>query len=83
MLKDKVVQDENGIQYYVLEELVHNNKKYIMALECDLDNDLVNKDDYVILEVVVNNDDLVLKNIDNDELIKVLVGLFFNKISNS
>ena len=83
MLKDKVVQDENGIQYYVLEELVHNNKKYIMALECDLDNDLVNKDDYVILEVVVNKDDLVLKNIDNDELIKVLVGLFFNKISNS
>lgn len=82
MLKDKIVQDENGIQYYVLEELVHNNKKYIMALECDLDNDLVNKDDYVILEVVVNKDDLVLKNIDNDELIKVLVGLFFNKINN-
>ena len=82
MLKDKVVQSENGRQYYVLEEINYDNKKYALALECDIDNDLINKDDYIVMEVTMNGDDLFLKNINDDDLAKKVISLLFNKIKN-
>ncbi len=82
MLKDKVVQSENGRQYYVLEEINYDNKKYALALECDIDNDLINKDDYIVMEVTMNGDDLFLKNINDDDLAKKVISLLFNKVKN-
>lgn len=82
MLKDKVVQSENGRQYYVLEEINYDNKKYALALECDMDNDLINKDNYIVMEVTMNGDDLFLKNINDDDLAKKVISLLFNKVKN-
>ena len=44
MVKDKVIQMDNGKSYYVLEEIEYQGKKYILTLECDLEKDMVNED---------------------------------------
>lgn len=80
MIKDKVITMENGQSYYVIEEVEYNNKKYVLSLECDLDKDTVNEDDYLVMELELTEDDFVIRNIQDDETAKVVANMLLMKL---
>jgi hypothetical protein len=80
MIKDKVITMENGQSYYVIEEVEYNNKKYVLSLECDLDKDTVNEDDYLVMELELTEDDFVIRNIQDDETAKVVANMLLIKL---
>jgi len=80
MIKDKVITMENGQSYYIIEEVEYNNKKYILSLECDLDKDTVNEDDYLVMELELTNDDFIIRNIQDDETAKVVANMLLMKL---
>ena len=41
-MKDMIFKLKNGKDYYILEELSHNNQKYALAIECNLEKDEIN-----------------------------------------
>lgn len=82
-MKDIVLRLRNGNDYYVLEETLYNNKKYLFAVLCDLNNDYFNYDEFVIMEVKLIDDKLVVDEVYNDNIAQVLVRLFKDKIQNN
>lgn len=83
MVKDKVIQMDNGKSYYVLEEIEYQGKKYILTLECDLEKDMVNEDDYFAMELTIENGELNIKKIDDNDIAKVVVGMLLSKMQNN
>ena len=45
-----MIELENGVNYYILEELTYNNKKYALAVECDLEK-AVNGSELIVLAI--------------------------------
>jgi len=82
MVRDKIIQMDNGNNYYVLEEVEYNGKKYILTLECDLDKDDIKSEDYLVMELAINGDALSIKPILDNEVAKVVVAMLLNKIKN-
>lgn len=80
MIKDKLITMENGQSYYVIEEVEYNNKKYVLSLECDLDKDTVNEDDYLVMELELTEDDFIIRNIQDDETAKVVANMLLIKL---
>lgn len=83
MVKDKVIQMDNGKSYYVLEEIEYQGKKYILTLECDLEKDMVNEDDYFAMELAIETGELNIKKIDDNDIAKVVVGMLLSKMQNN
>ena len=83
MVKDRVIQMDNGKNYYVLEDIEYNGKKYILSLECDLENDTVNEEDYYVMELSMQDGELSIKQILDDEVAAKVTGMLLNKVRNS
>lgn len=83
MIKDKIIQMENGKSYYALEEITYNEKKYLIALECDLEKDEANEEDYLVMELRIENGELTIKRIEDNELAVTVTALLLQKIRNS
>lgn len=77
-MKDKVIKvgTEN---YYVLDELEYKGKKYIYCIECDKTVEEVTEN-YLVLEVRVQNEDLIVDNINDYEIQSVVNNLFLARI---
>ena len=82
MIKDRIIELENGINYYILEDISYMQKKYVLAAECDLEHDSVKEDRYLVMEVKINNNDLYIVNIEDDETSKMVTKLLLEKIRN-
>ena len=80
MIKDKIIQMDNGKSYYVLEDVEYNEKKYILSVECDLDKDEVNEEDYFVMELDMAGDELAVKHIEDDKIAKMVIELLMDKI---
>lgn len=78
-MKDNVITLENGIQYYVLNEIDHNGRRFILGIEVDNINDKV-KESYCILEVTSQNDKLVMGNITDSTLKSEVENIFFTQL---
>lgn len=83
MVKDKVIQMDNGKDYYVLEEVEYNNKKYILTLECNLEQDTINEEDYLVMQLDIKNEDLHIKKITDNNIATIVTTMLLNKIKNS
>lgn len=82
-MKDIILKLKNGKDYYILEELSHNNKKYALATECNLEKDEINEEELVVMEVKVIDDDLIVDEIYDDNIADEVVMLFKEKIQNN
>ena len=82
MVKDKIIELENGTNYYILEEITYNDSKYILAAECNLDTEEVNEDEYIVQEIKLNNADLVTANIEDDTIAQTVTKLLIEKVRN-
>ena len=80
MIKDKIIELENGSNYYILEDINYNQKKYVLAALCDLENDEIDEDNYIILEVNVNNNDLFTSHIIDEKTIETVTKLLIDKV---
>lgn len=80
MIKDKIIELNNGINYYVLEEISYNNKKYILAAECELEKDELKEDNYIVAEIKVEGTDLVTTDIEDEELSQIITKMLIEKV---
>lgn len=82
MVKDKIIQMDNGKCYYVLEDVEYNGKKYILSLECDLDKDAVNEEDYFVMELSMVDGELAIKRVEDDNISKIVIAMLLNNVKN-
>lgn len=80
MIKDKIIELNNGINYYILDEISYNNKKYILAAECELEKDELKEDNYIIAEIKVEGTDLVTADIEDEELSQTITKMLIEKV---
>ena len=81
MIKDRIIELENGTNYYILDDITDMQKKYVLAAECDLKNDSVNEDKYIVMEIKINNNDLFIVNIKDDNIASIVTKLLIEKVS--
>lgn len=82
MIKDKIIKT-NEINYYILEEIEYDNKKYVMAAECNLEKDTFNDEKYIIMEIKIENNELITADIEDMDLASTIANLLIEKIKNS
>lgn len=80
MIKDKIVELENGVSYYVLDEIIYNNKKYILTIECDLKKDEINENDYFVMELKIDGNDIIFSPITDNKLAMDVTELLIKKV---
>ena len=78
-MKDAILKLANNKSYYILEELDYNNKKYAFASECNLEKETLNEDEFVVMEVKLINDELVVDEIYDDKVAEEVTLLFKKK----
>ena len=83
MLKNKIIKMDNGKEYYILEEMQYNSKKYLLSIECDLDSDEIDEDNYHVMELTIENDNLKINQIKDNELALKVTNMLINKIRNN
>lgn len=81
MIKDRIIELENGSNYYILDDITYMQKKYVLAAECDLEKDSVNEDKYIVMEIKINNNDLFIVNIEDDNIASIVTKLLIEKVS--
>lgn len=82
MVKDTVITMENGQSYYIIEEVEYEGKKYILSVECNLDLDTINENDYLVMELQLIDNDLVIKNVNDIEIAKIVSNMLLSKVAN-
>ena len=80
MIKGKIIELEQGEKYYILEELTYNNKKYALAIEYGLEEEIVADDKYIVMEIKLENNDLVTAHIKNPEEAVIVSKMLLDKI---
>ena len=79
MIRDKIIELENGVNYYILEELTYNNKKYALAVECDLEKEEMNDDKYIVMEIKLDNNNLTTAYIEDDKAAAIISKMLLDK----
>lgn len=79
-MKDIIFKLRNGKDYYILEEIFYNNKKYALATEYYSERNEINEEQFVIMEVKIINDELIVDEIYDDNIAEEVATLFKNKI---
>lgn len=79
MIKDKIIELENGYSYYILNDITYNQKKYVLATLCNMEKDEIDEENYIILELNVNNNDLYLTHINDDNIANIVTKLLLEK----
>ena len=59
-MKDKVLKLKDGNIYYILDEIITENRRFIFSVLCDYETI---KNNYYILELVMDNGKLMAKSV--------------------
>lgn len=78
-MKDKIIELKTGVQYYILKELEYKSKKYAYAMQCDLKNDTLDEENPVVMELINENDNIVVKEIEDDNIALEVIKEFQKK----
>lgn len=76
---DKVIKLKDESIYYVLDEIIHRDKRFVLCVECE---NYEIKNNYSILEILIDNNKLIAKNIDDTATFENIVNLFLSKLKN-
>ena len=79
MIRDKIIELESGINYYILEEITYNNEKYALAVECDLEKEEINEDKYIVMELKLENNNLITADIEDDKEAAIISKMLLEK----
>ena len=67
-MKDRIIKLDDNKTYYVLEKITLDDKMYIMMTEYNMQDDVLDTENFIIKEVEKQDDKLALKEIENQEL---------------
>lgn len=67
-MKNKIVKLQNGVSYYLLEEIIYLDKHYVYGIPCDLEKDELYESMAVILEVMKKQEDIIFQEISDDNI---------------
>lgn len=82
-MKDKIINIASGEQYYILEELNYQDKKYILGTFCDVEKDQINEEELVLFNVNIKDNDLIINNVNDQQLAQTVTEKILDKIRNS
>ncbi len=82
MLKNKIVTLNDQKEYYVLEELDDNNKKYLFLSMYHSDDESINEDQFLVVELKLENDHLTFHNIEEQNEAERISAMFLEKMKN-
>ena len=80
MIKDKIIELTNGVNYYILDEISYNNRKFILAAECDLEKDKLKEENYIVAEVKIEDTDLVASTNEDEVLAQNITRMLIEKV---
>ena len=82
-MKDKVLRLKNGLQYYVVDEIIESKKTYIFAMQ--VDNDIESTtNNYIVCYYnnVLNKEDMALNDIYDKMLYQRILNEFLKRLIN-
>ena len=83
-MKGKIIELKDDSEYIVLEEIVYNDKKYIMASECNTKTEeIIEEDTMIVMEIELDREDLSVADIYDDDLAETVSKLLLEKMQNS
>lgn len=82
-MKDTILKLKNNKYYYILEELSYNNKKYAFATEYNPTEETVNEEEFIVMEIKLKDDKIVIDKIHDDNLTEEVTMLFRDKFQNN
>ena len=83
MIKDKIIEMDNGKNYYVLNDVEYQNKKYLLTIECDIEKDEIVDEDYLVMELDIVDNELAIKQIKDDKIAMIVTDMLLKKVKNS
>lgn len=79
---DKIVKLPDDLMYYVLDELIIDDKFYFFLVQVDSLNNIVS-DNCVVCEGIIKNKKVVFKNIEDNDVLEKINNIFISKIHKS
>ncbi len=79
-MKDKVLRLKDGNIYYILDEIINEDRRFIFSVLCDYETI---KNDYYILELVMDNGKLITKSVIDEEILYNIKKIFLEKMLKS
>ena len=70
-MKDKIIELEDGLEIYILDEFEHSSRRFVFGMEVDSETDDILENGYM-LEVVSDGKDLYFEDIEEPSLIEEL-----------
>lgn len=78
---DKVITLDNGLEYYVLDEMSYEGKNYLMGLQVDNEKEGITNN-YIIVECKKDiNGNVTLVDIDNVQVLETVGNLFTERLN--
>lgn len=78
---DKVITLDNGLEYYVLDEMSYEGKNYLMGLQVDNEKEGITNN-YIIVESKKDiNGNVTLVDIDNIQILETIGNLFTERLN--
>ena len=82
MLKNKIITLNDKQEYYVLDELENNNKKYLFLSLYHQNDESIDEDKFLVIELKLENSNLTFHNIENQEEAERISAMFLEKMKN-
>lgn len=78
-MKNNILNLEEDIKVYVLDELDYKNKKYVFTIQLDENGEPIEENVHV-LEVTVLNEKLIAKQIEDFEISSIVSNMFLARL---
>lgn len=80
-MKNSLIDLKNGSSFYVLEDIMYNNKNYALAVSINEDD--TNKMNVVVLEYYFENGQIMVNEIADDSIAKTVTELLQKKLQSN
>lgn len=83
-MKDKIIEIENGLEYYVLDELMDKNDNYyIFCVQTDDEKELI-YENYIICQVTTDlNGNSFIEKVSNNVIYEKICNKFIERLKNN
>ena len=80
-MKNSLINLKNGNSFYILEDTIYNNKNYALAVS--INEDGTNKMNVVVMEYYFENGQIMVSEIADDNIAKIVTELLQQKLQNN
>ena len=80
-MKNSLIDLKNGSSFYILEDIMYNNKNYALAVSINEDD--IDKMNVVVLEYYFENGQIMVNEIADDSIAKTVTELLQKKLQSN